>query len=406
MERKFFIIAILVIWASHASAQFVNDGAQVTVQPAATIHIQGDFIHQSGFIENGGTIELGKNWINNGMSNPLTDLEGVVDFVGTDQLITGNIESSFYELRLSGSGEKTLEQDLQVNEQLNLADADLILNEKKLTINNGTNTSIARNTGQVVSETALNYGWLQWNIGTNTGNYEIPFGNANTYLPIMLNITNSGTGDGSLSFTTYPTLSDNNPLPTGVTNLDVNGENDALRMADRFWLLEENGYMTVPSAELHFSYDENDILPPNTITPDLLQVARWGSTMAWDTLSSMVDGNEVSTFDLTDYGVFTLRSNDETTGIFPANTRSLGFEIYPNPIKANAPLTVAMDSDVRADVLLSIIDANGSLIARTANQLTEGNNRFILNIPRVASGNYFIVVESEDQLGVKKIIVK
>jgi len=405
MKYKIFILAIFAIWTDHIDAQFFNNGAQITTQENAIIHIQGDFIHQDGIIENSGLIEVGTNWMNLDTNNPIVDTDGIISLVGTNQLIGGSTESSFNELHLNGAGEKTLEQNIQINSRLDLVDALLILNEKRATINNGANTAIERNNGRIISEDTETYGWLQWNIGMNAGDYEVPFGTLENDIPLHFNVVNNGMGNGNISFATYPTSTDNNPLPNGVTNLDVNGEDDALKMADRFWLVEDAGYMTPPTADIQFTYNDADILAPNTIDADLLQVAQWNGSTAWDTLFSTVDNNNISVLELNEFGVFTLRSKEDPTSIFSINTPLLGFDIYPNPIQANAPLTITLESKSSESALIYLLDAQGRLLEQKTNMLLAGSNHFNFNTPNVPAGNYLLIIESAGKIGAKKIFI-
>lgn len=405
MKVRYFIIAIAMIWTNYAQAQFVNNGAQITVQSEANIHIQGDFIHQDGFVNNSGVVEIGNDWVNNGNSNPISDMDGMVDLVGMDQSITGNLESSFSQLLFNGQGDKTLEQDIQVNNLLNLVDANLILNEQRLTINNDNPTAIDRNNGWVVSETDTNYSWLQWNVGTNSETYEIPFGDSDTYLPIIFDVSANGMGNGDMAFSTYTTTANNTPLPIGVTNLEVNGESDSLQMADRFWLLEDNEYVIPPTANLSFVYDDEDILSPNIINPDSLQFARWNGSTLWNPLSSFVDENEVSVAELSEYGFFTLRSQNSTTGLFSINTPTVSFDAYPNPAQANSSLNVQIESTSNSKAVASLLDNQGKVISTETIFLTTGNNQFQLAIQNISAGNYNVVIEAEGRIGVKKLFI-
>lgn len=405
MKYTFLIITLVLVGSNFITAQLVNDGAQITVQSEATIHCQGDFIHQNGLIQNEGLIEVGKDWINNGDNNPITIAAGIIDLVGTTQSIGGSTESTFYHLDLNGPGQKILNQNTTIQQQLNLVDAELNLNENRLINANSASNSITRNEGFIRSESDLNYGWIQWNIGTNSDTYEIPFGNTDAYIPLTIDITNIGMGNGNLSFATYPTTSDNNPLPAGVSNLDINGEDDALRMADRFWLIEEEGYMTSPTSNIHFVYDENDILSPNTIDPSLMQVAQWSTLLEWDTLNSTVIGTEVSTNNLDQYGVFTLRSPDETTGIFSPGKDNIDFQVYPNPIQAANPIIIELNSVSTETALLYLINQQGQIINQKKKELLNGRNLLSFAIPADVSGNYYLVVETDGQMGIKKLFI-
>ncbi|WP_301930821.1 hypothetical protein [Ferruginibacter sp.] len=97
---------------------------------------------------------------------------------------------------------------------LAMAQARLVINGGVITIDNNAslivdnpdNTAITFNgAGYIQSEGAGNQ--LIWSIGAgNGGNYLIPFGSNTRYFPLQFNAA-SGTGNGQIVFSTYPTTS-------------------------------------------------------------------------------------------------------------------------------------------------------------------------------------------------------
>ncbi len=114
---------------------------------------------------------------------------------------------------------------------------------------------------------------VKWNIGTNTGTYNLPFTTATTAtnaseskIPLSVNITGAGSGSGNLKLSSY---TDNNAtnnqinsdyMPSDVTTfLDENGQDNSLNVVNRFWILDANGFTTKPTATLSFTYDDDEV---------------------------------------------------------------------------------------------------------------------------------------------------
>src|SRR5689334_2549147 len=86
-----------------------------------------------------------------------------------------------------------------------------------LVVDNAATNAITRNSGFIISEGENNI--LQWNMGTSTGTYTVPWGHGSTdYLPLTFT-KSSGVGSGNFLFSTYSTGWQNSAqLPTGVSN--------------------------------------------------------------------------------------------------------------------------------------------------------------------------------------------
>lgn len=159
--------------------------------------------------------------------------------------------------------------------------------------------------GNIISEGENNV--LKWNIGTNTGNYVIPFTTANVKIPLQVNITTAGTGSGSMLFSTYSTANNNTIYPTGVTNLNACSGDKGLSMMDRFWLINSSSYTTVPSVTLNIGYDTADIVGTNTITEANLQAVRYNlGSNSWEMPTKM-------------YGTTNTATNVVENGVVPAS---------------------------------------------------------------------------------------
>jgi len=157
-------------------------------------------------------------------------------------------------------------------------------------LNNSNANAIVPGTAWFISESEFNF--LQWNIGTATGIYTVPFGYSTAkYLPLTLYIKTAGTGSGVVKFSTYHTVALNTPTPSDVTNLtpfilpgSPSNVDNAYNITDRFYIIDANtGYTTKPSAgNISFSYisgtPNSEIAGPNILTESRLMAQRFNST--------------------------------------------------------------------------------------------------------------------------------
>lgn len=79
--RRLNILMFLSLIAGAVQAQFINNGATVTIQPGATLRVETDFINNSGTVTNSGTLEVQGNFDNNATFTS-TD-PSIVRFIGT-----------------------------------------------------------------------------------------------------------------------------------------------------------------------------------------------------------------------------------------------------------------------------------------------------------------------------------
>ncbi|MBS1646391.1 MAG: hypothetical protein JST67_03510, partial [Bacteroidetes bacterium] len=141
--------------------------------------------------------------------------------------------------------------------------------------------------GNIITEGELNV--LKWNIGTNTGNYIVPFATWSLVnIPLSVNITSAGAGAGSVLFSTYKTATNlNTPYPSDVTNMNSSCNNgNALYAVDRFWRVDAQNYGTKPSPTIDFGYNPSpsEIGGSNTIVESKLRAERFNnSSNLWET---------------------------------------------------------------------------------------------------------------------------
>lgn len=166
----------------------------------------------------------------------------------------------------------------------------VIDNAAQLVIDNPNGNAINVNPsgGNIVSEDEDDL--IKWNIGPTTGNYIIPWTNANNVkIPLEVFVTTAGTGNGHLLLSTH---SDNDAInnwnnfdyrPSDVTNMGGPGiPNNSANVIDRFWRIEHTAYTTPPQAMINFGYDDAERTNPgNTIPPGSMFAQEFDAAQGW-----------------------------------------------------------------------------------------------------------------------------
>lgn len=230
--------------------------------------------------------------------------------------------------------------------------------------NSNANALITAGTGgNIISEDEDDA--IKWNIGTTTGNYQIPWTTSSGFkIPFAMNITGAGTGSGDVIFSTYETATDMNvPWPSTVTHMNssiLGGADGSLFVADRFWRVNANNYTAKPTISMTLGYDPsaNEIAGTNTIVEGNLQAQRFNTTAGdWEGLL----------FGTNDAG------NDRVTGINIAAADFFDFWIV-------------VDNTTPLPVTLASFDAQ-----------CEGNNAIInWSTASEINNDYFVVEKSYD----------
>jgi len=112
-----------------------NDGAQIHIQNGATVTIEAGLINQgTGQILNDGSLSVSGDLTNNSSQN-LSDGSGTVLLIGSStQNIGGSQTSRFFDLDLDNAAGLTLQQDIQVDNELGMLAGDLNLNGNVLVL--------------------------------------------------------------------------------------------------------------------------------------------------------------------------------------------------------------------------------------------------------------------------------
>ncbi len=214
-----------------------------------------------------------------------------------------------------------------------------------LEVNNSAANAITQNSGWIISESEFNM--VKWDVGTNTGNYTIPFGyNTADYIPLSFNVITAGApAAGTVKFSTYHTCADNWTCgpPSDVTQMDPSNiglsspsaTDDSYWVVDRFWIIDANtGYVTKPSPNLTFTYIDNgagnEVAAPNILLESELLAQRFNSSN-----STWGDYLGTTATDVATSPTGTCK-NDPTAAIAPADffrSWTLSSKINPLPIE-------------------------------------------------------------------------
>ncbi len=235
------------------------------------------------------TLAVHGDWTNNGgnlIANPNTS---VVLTGNTPSTLGGTTATQFYNLRLQKTAPTatvTLGNDPLVTNNLTLDNTGLRLNGARLTLDNPAPTALTRlGNGYIQSETnaAVNPSYLCWNIGTNTGMYEFPFGvtgAAGDYIPVTLHKLDAARGDFCIS--TRRTGPDNLPLAAGVVGWDVPAE----VIIDRWWQVLLNGGIPADTLlnqgyNVTLRYAESENTLPAGMNTQPLKIQKTNNNFVW-----------------------------------------------------------------------------------------------------------------------------
>ena len=390
------LVAMQFLLVGVSSAQLYNDGAIITILPDALLHVQGDFINQGGEITNGGRIEIGGNWENTVMSFPMTPGSGEVILVGADQTIGGDFPTLYHDLVVEGEQLVTLTATAGISNSVDLGSAVLNLNENVLHIISPEPGTLVSSTGGVLAETSDTYGYVRWDIGERmAGNYTIPFvNNFENAVPLVFDLETAGSGmDGYLLFSTYSSENDNTPLPLGVADINIEGDDTGLALVDRYWVIDAVDYTERPTGTASFTFDaDNEIGGTNEIDIDRLATIVYDTLTGWTTFaSSAVQGSTVTTSLSDNYSTYTLWSN-ETSSVTDFNDFE-EFKVFPNP--STDLVYVSVESQVSEEAEFTLVDQVGRVLIRKKVLISTGISEFGLDINYLPLGLYNLVLQGE-----------
>lgn len=204
--RKFNIILFFLSVAIITEAQFINNGATVTIQSGATLRIESDFQNNTtGTFTNNGTLEVSGDFTNAATAT-LTPSVGLIKFIGTanTDLDAGGDALNNVEIAKTGvSGTVTLATSTSLagnlaftgtgNNKIILGNFDLTMSNIAATV---TATTDHPTNGWVITDkTGVNNGKFVKNIATGSSTKTLEIGDDTNYSPVsmVLNASSSGT---------------------------------------------------------------------------------------------------------------------------------------------------------------------------------------------------------------------
>ena len=208
-----------------------------------------------------GSFNIGGNWTRTGVSSSFTHNNKKVVFdrqSAGDQTITvgsGVITEIFYDLEvstLSGNLVYGSSTSVAVRNNLNFVSGNINLNGANyLTI--GSFASDGTITGVTSSRYVIGSGGtVRRYTGNNSTNYDFPLGDATSYSPFQLNLTNGGQSGAYIDAVLYNTVHPNMNLLTTTDRIN------------RYWKIEPSGLAASPVYNVVYSYAASDVVGSST----------------------------------------------------------------------------------------------------------------------------------------------
>lgn len=287
----------LSVFAMNTDAQVLvtNNGSIANIMPGCVVSVKTASVHNlAGEINNAGRITIEGDYINDDITTGggalgVFNIEGnwennatftadqsQVNLFGANQLITGTVVSSFYDLVLNGSGIKSQTINAVVTNTLVLNDRELATNANKMSVTNTNPAAITFNLGFVSSTGA---GRLERSTNS-TSAYIYPLGSSTgtpRYRPLEIT----------------PTAANANVYGARLANVDATGEgfnrNNRLNLCDvnPSFYHQINRTSGSDAADLKFFFDP---LQDGTWSLN----AHWQNLPQWESMGTPVSGTQGS----------------------------------------------------------------------------------------------------------------
>ena len=234
--HKINLIFTLLLISVGLSAQFVNNGATVTIQAGATLRVETDIQNNgTGTITNNGTIEVSGNFTNAGTA-VMTPAVGLVKFISVTgspvnvTLNTGGDVLNNVEMAKTSSNTVTLAAPASIGGNLSFtgAGSKVLLGVNDLTMTNAAGTVTATTNhptnGYVVTDGTGKF--VKALSGSATVAHQI--GDATNYTPVSNVVTGSAFASATLGARTVDAIHPNKPT-------------EADSYLTRYWVVNSNG---------------------------------------------------------------------------------------------------------------------------------------------------------------------
>ena len=226
--RRLNIFLLFLMLSVSLSAQFVNNGATVTIQSGATLRVETDFINTSGTVTNNGTLEVQNNFTNSGT---FTSASGsTVKFIGTANSNVTSGGATFQNVSMEKTNQNiTLMSPMAVAGTLTFTNDNnkVILGTHNLTINAGGSIASADENEYVVTNSS---GQLIKGLTAN-GTITHEIGDAAKYSPLSSVVTGSAYSSATLGARVVDAVHPSKPA-------------DADSYLSRYWVVNASGITT------------------------------------------------------------------------------------------------------------------------------------------------------------------
>jgi gliding motility-associated-like protein len=304
LKGSFLFFIFLIIAQLNIVAQDVNiSGYSLVVSDSSEVYIPGKLefssIGTNPAVYLDGKILLKGNIVNNSNSPVFAGIEAVPN---GELILCGNFLQSItgsYALEFENISLKNYRKILDLNncriDGILNVDAELELNNNKLTINNPSPLAIDYKSKFIKSETSPNEGLseIEWIVGNSTGSFTIPFGTGTDTIDdveLKINIhPAANSSSGKIVFATYPAITQNKPYPDGVNALP----SKASFIADRYWIIDAD-YPVKPETDIEFKYTDADVSSQSNtfLNTDSLKAYRFNNDILewtdWSPISTSI----------------------------------------------------------------------------------------------------------------------
>lgn len=410
------------------------------VAPTGFMQIDGDFKNNGVFLHNNGVVDffgtthltgtssivfftienygnLTSHPIQIGLEGTFTNYgqfnhnNGLVRFMGLgNQAVVSGSEVIFNDVELdNASNGITLNGNAKIEGNLTLFNGYLDLYTHQLTLTNPSENAISYDNGFILSETnsTTGYGLVNWSIGAQTGTYSVPFGTFDQFIPVKVEVTTPGTGTGSLVLATYHTDDTNYPYPDSVTAVvDSLGNEISTVTADRFWIIEAQGFSTNPVSNLTLKAADYEVG-----VLDSLEARKWNGDYFEETgnpKSSLPTGSMAG--NIGDYDVFVIGEGDrEEQGIEePTSIQAISQRqavLFPNVFVAGN-IQVNGTGLPQAEFKWFVTDMNGKIIYHDQEWFSEGQGVLSFDGSALTAGIYFLTITGSEESSIHPIAVR
>lgn len=223
MRRLIATVALIVMYIV-TNAQFINDGATITIQSGATLRIESDFQNNgTGTLTNNGTLEVSGNFTNAGTAT--ISNSGTIKFFGSSpsQLTSGGDVIANLDVSKDGSTVSLMDAtSIGNNLSFNSTGlSKLVLGANNLILGVSATTSGADNNEYIVADGSGKV-FKQYNNGAlSSSNYQFEIGDASNYTPINTSVTGTASSNNSVAINLVNSVQPNiaNELPSATNFL-------------------------------------------------------------------------------------------------------------------------------------------------------------------------------------------